>query len=95
MKQGSIIIQPKITEKSIASVAAGVYTFIVNVSANKFNIKDEIEKLFNVKVSTVKTALRRGKVRRVGRKMRIKKLPVQKIAYITLKQGKIDIFPQS
>lgn len=95
MKLGSIIVGPKITEKSMANVAGGVYTFNVNVQANKFDIKAQIEKLFNVKVSSVKTVTRRGKVRRVGRKMRVKKLPVQKIAYITLKQGKIDIFPQA
>lgn len=51
-----IIIAPVITEKAAALAANGkTYVFKVAKSANKIEIKTEIEKLFNVKVESVKT----------------------------------------
>ena len=61
-----IIIRPYITEKSNAEVASGKYTFIVDVNATKTEIKNAVEKLFNVKVLKVNTANYEGKVKRLG-----------------------------
>lgn len=43
----------------------GAYSFEVHPEANKIEIRDAIEKIYNVKVADVRTSLRRGKRRRV------------------------------
>ncbi len=45
----------------------GAYNFEVNKKANKTEIKNAIEKIYNVKVRKVRTANRRGKIRRRGK----------------------------
>lgn len=61
-----IIKRPFITEKSNAEVAGGKYTFIVDVDATKTEIKQAVEKLFQVKVLKVNTANYEGKPKRMG-----------------------------
>jgi len=64
----SIIIRPLITEQSMHFAnTKGAYSFEVNPKANKTDIGSAIEKLYNVKVSKVRTANRKGKYRRRGR----------------------------
>ena len=58
-----IIIAPVITEKA----AVGKYTFKVSTKANKTQIKQAIEKIFNVKVESVNTLNSHPKKRRVGK----------------------------
>ena len=51
-----IIQKPLITEKSMNGMAEKKYTFIVHPDANKFQIKDAVEKMFDgVKVKKVNT----------------------------------------
>ena len=45
----------------------GAYSFEVNRNANKAQIRNAVEKIYNVKVQKVRTANRRGKYRRRGR----------------------------
>lgn len=81
-----IIIAPVITEK--ASVIAGngkTYVFKVNKKANKFEIKDAIEKAFNVHVVNVNTLITKAKDKRVGKYTG--KTKTFKKAFITLKDG--------
>jgi len=68
MKQTSydIIRKPVITEKSMASMAERKYTFIVDIHANKVQIRRAIEEVFGVKVEDVKTSRIMGKTKRVG-----------------------------
>ncbi len=61
-----IIIKPYITEKSNIEIAAGKYTFIVDVKATKSEIKKAVEGLFQVKVINVNTARYEGKYKRMG-----------------------------
>ena len=61
-----IIIRPVITEKSAAAQAEGKYTFEVNKKATKIDIKNAVEKLFEVKVADVKTVNVKGKPKRQG-----------------------------
>jgi len=63
-----IIKAPIITEKS-ANIASNekTYVFKVDVKANKSQIKDAIEKIFNVKVEKVNTVNVHAKKKRVGR----------------------------
>ena len=62
-----IIKAPIITEKSSALAANNVMTFSVDVRANKTQIKQAIEKIFNVKVDSVNTINVKPKKKRVGR----------------------------
>lgn len=68
MDDYSIIIRPLITEQGMhfANVK-GAYSFEVNSKANKTQIRNAVERIYNVKVQKVRTANRRGKYRRRGR----------------------------
>jgi len=87
-----IIRQPLITEKTSLQKEAGrVVAFEVAIDANKIEIKQAVEKAFNVKVETVNTVLVAGKVKRVGRNFG--KRSNWKKAYVTLAEGSsIDFF---
>ncbi len=88
-------MHPVITEKTSQLAQNKIFTFQVNINSNKNQIAKTIEGLFGVTVNTVRVITRKGKEKRVGRKMVSKMLPDTKIAYITLKKGTIDLFPQS
>ena len=62
-----IILAPVVTEKSNNGLQAGKYTFKVNKKATKIDIKNAVEKLFEVKVLSVNTITVKGKEKRVGR----------------------------
>ena len=62
-----IIIKPVLTEKAYDGIAAKKYTFIVKKDANKFQIKEAVEKIFDVKVEKVNTVSCKGKLKRMGR----------------------------
>ena len=62
-----IIKAPIITEKSSALAADNVITFSVDVNANKTQIKQAVEKIFDVKVESVNTVNVKPKKKRVGR----------------------------
>jgi large subunit ribosomal protein L23 len=76
-----IIIRPVVTEKAYNMQADNTYTFEVAPSANKAEIKDAVEALFDVKVMDVRTIPKRGKLRRrrfkAGRTRRWKKAMVK------------------
>ena len=61
-----IIIAPVVTEKSSADMQEGKYTFKVAKKATKVDIKNAVEKLFEVKVLKVNTMTVKGKEKRVG-----------------------------
>ncbi len=81
-----IIIAPVITEKSeYLKNNQNVYVFKVKNSANKTQIKNVIEKQFNVKVVSVNTLNARQKDRRVGKYTG--KTAAYKKAYVKLAEG--------
>lgn len=59
--------------------------FEVDLKANKIQIKEAVEKLFDVQVSSVNTLVQRGKVKRIGRRQH--KRPNWKKAIVTLREG--------
>ena len=61
-----IIIKPIITEKSNMDIQDGKYTFKVAKKATKIQIRNAVEKLFDVKVLSVNTMTVKGKEKRVG-----------------------------
>ena len=67
MKPEDIIIAPVITEKSNDELQAGKYTFRVNKKATKIDIRNAVEKLFEVKVLNVNTICVKGKEVRRGK----------------------------
>ena len=81
----NIILAPVITEKSESLKANNVYVFKVNKKANKNQIKNEIEKLFGVKVVNVNTVNAVQKKRRVGRYTGL--TSAYKKAYVKLAEG--------
>ena len=62
-----IVIKPIITERSMDALQTGKYTFKVDKNANKIEIADAVEKLFDVEVAKVNTMNCIGRTKRVGR----------------------------
>lgn len=95
MTPESIIRRPIfLTEKSNTQRDGNQFVFEVLRGANKIQIKDAVQKLFNVKVESVNTMNYRGKDRRMGRGYA--KMQNWKKAVVTLKAGDtIDFFAES
>jgi large subunit ribosomal protein L23 len=86
-----VIIRPIVSEKSYAALEQNTYTFLVDPRANKTEIKEAIQKIWNVRVISVNTLNRQGKVKRRG--WTKGKRPDQKRAIVTLAAGdSIEIF---
>lgn len=61
-----IILAPVVTERSSSEAQTGRYTFKVAKNATKVEIKNAVEKLFEVKVIKINTVTVKGKEKRVG-----------------------------
>lgn len=87
----SIIKKPLLTEKGlILRDTENKYSFVVAKTANKHEIAEAIETLFNVHVTKITTCALKGKLHRMGRFAG--KRPDYKKAVVTLKKGeKIDV----
>ncbi|MDY5786342.1 MULTISPECIES: 50S ribosomal protein L23 [Corynebacterium] len=87
-----IVIAPVLSEKTYALMEQNTYTFLVNPSANKTQIKIAVEEIFGVDVASVNTANREGKRKRS--RTGFGKRKDTKRAYVTLREGSdsIDIF---
>ncbi len=62
-----IILKPIVTERSMDGMAEKKYTFKVDKKANKTQIKQAVEEIFDVKVDKVSTMNMTGKVKRMGK----------------------------
>ena len=62
-----IVKAPILTEKSYDYIAHRVYTFEVAKGANKIEIAKAVEEIFGVKVQSVHTVNKLGKIKRQGR----------------------------
>jgi large subunit ribosomal protein L23 len=87
-----VLKRPVVTEKTTAArEATGDYVFEVDTSANKIEIRQAVEKLFNVRVKDVRTSVVRGKFRRTRKGLGRK--PNWKKAIVTLHDGEtIELF---
>jgi large subunit ribosomal protein L23 len=64
----TVLLRPLMTEKSMRQKdELNTVTFQVATGANKVEIRQAVEKVFNVKVSSVRTQSREGKWKRMGR----------------------------
>ena len=67
IKYYDVILKPVLTEKSMADTAEKKYTFLVHPEANKIQIREAVEKMFDgVKVDSVHTINMDGKNKRRG-----------------------------
>jgi large subunit ribosomal protein L23 len=93
MKKYTIIKGPCLTEKADQlQESYGKAVIKVDRRANKVEIKEAVEQIFNVKVDTVRTTKVRGKQKRVGKYLG--RTSDWKKAYITLKEGKINFLEE-
>lgn len=93
IKYYDVILKPVITEKSMAGMGEKKYTFLVHPDANKSQIKEAVEKMFDgVKVDQVNTQNLGGKKKRrgttVGRTAKTKKAIVK----LTKESKDIEVF---
>ena len=93
IKYYDVILKPVITEKSMAGMGDKKYTFLVHTQANKSQIKEAVEKMFEgTKVARVNTMNLDGKKKRrgmtVGKTAKTKKA----IVWLTEDSKEIEIF---
>jgi large subunit ribosomal protein L23 len=81
-----ILKRPILTEKSDYQRDDNQYVFEVDRRANKLQIREAIEVLFDVRVDSVNTMMMKPKRRRLGRKMIVTR-PAWKKAVVTLAPG--------
>jgi large subunit ribosomal protein L23 len=77
-----ILIKPVLTEKSYDYLPSKMYTFIVDKHANKTEIRQAVEAVFGVKVNSVHTVNKMGKIKRQGTTSG--RRPATKKAYVKL-----------
>ena len=91
-----ILITPHVSEKTYKLVSKNIYVFDVPLSANKAEVQAAIKAEYpNIKIADVRLMIQKGKVKSVNRGKRSR--PGQasrkdtKKAYVTVKEGKIEI----
>jgi len=85
-------ITPVVTEKSTQESTEGKYHFFVPKSANKIEVKKQLEKMYGEKIASINSYNTRQKTRIVGRGREITKRPSKKRVVVTFKDNKtIDI----
>ena len=88
-----VILAPVVSEKSYALIDNNAYTFIVHPGSNKTEIRQAIEKIWDVHVVSVNTINRKGKKKRF--RLAEGKRSDTKRAIVKLREGdKIDLFEQ-
>ena len=88
-----LLREPHISEKASLCGDAGQFVFKVERCATKPEIKRAVESLFDVKVKSVRTLIRKGAVRRTMRG--VSKRSDVKIAYVSLEAGYDIVFPDA
>jgi large subunit ribosomal protein L23 len=88
-----IILEPVVSEKSYALLDDNTYTFLVAPGANKIEIRQAVEEIFNVRVLNVTTMNRRGKRKRNRRTNTMGQRAATKRAVVKVAaDDRIDIF---
>jgi large subunit ribosomal protein L23 len=86
-----VVLYPIISEKTYAAIDIRQYTFMVDPRCNKSEIKDAVEDIFDVKVTSVNTMRTKGKPRRRG--MTKGRTSTGKKAVVTIAEGQsIEFF---
>lgn len=87
-------LQPMVSEKSYSSAnSANKYTFLVDTSSNRIEVKRAVEEKYKVKVESVNMLTRPGKMSKDWKTNKSTRKSDMKKAIVTLKKGdKIDEF---
>ena len=90
----SVLKKPLVTEKVSALNEKGRYGFIVDINANKVEIRKAVEKMYGVNVKSVNTINVMGKVKARYTKtgLQIGRRPNYKKAIVTLAEGEVIDF---
>jgi len=83
----AVILNPRVTEKSIAQNENSVYTFVVRTDATKYQVRDAVKSLYNVTPVKVNIVNKKPAKRLVGSRNRMKHVQGMKKAYVYLKKG--------
>lgn len=94
MQVNDVLVKPVLTEKGVQMANKQTYLFEVSLNSTKHQVRTALEAIYDVEVKDIKIMIRKGKERRVGKRMMTKKTADRKIAVITLIKGKISVFPQ-
>ena len=93
IKYYDVILKPVITEKSMDAMSDKKYTFLVHPEANKAQIKEAVEKMFEgTKVASVNTMNSVGKKKRRGRAVGTTAKTKKAIVQLTADSKDIEIF---
>ena len=93
IKYYDVILKPVITEKSMEDMSDKKYTFLVNPDANKTQIKEAVEKMFEgTKVASVNTINLDGKTRRRGATFGKTAARKKAIVQLTKDSAEIELF---
>ncbi len=84
-----LVLKPRMSEKSYALSATGVYVFDVPMTTNKFEIAKAVASIYEVTVENVRIVIVKGKTKNSYRKRKAVKGRRSNIkkAYVTLKKG--------
>jgi large subunit ribosomal protein L23 len=90
----TVLIKPLITEKASSLNEKGKYGFIVHKSANKVEIKKDVEKMYGVSVESVNTMIYQGKAKSRFTKSKVIKgrMSAFKKAIVTVADGEVIDF---
>jgi large subunit ribosomal protein L23 len=83
----SVLIRPVVSEKTYALMDKGTYVFVVDPRSTKVDVRNAVERTFNVKVTNVNTLNRKGKSSRNRRTGVVGMRPGTKRAIVTLQAG--------
>ena len=87
-----VILKPVISEQSMEDAQAKKYTFKVAVDANKTEVKNAIEEIFDVEVAKVNIMNVVGKQKRMGRDVGMTAASKKAIVTLTEKSKEIEFF---
>ncbi len=94
IKYYDVILKPVITEKSMAGMGEKKYTFLVHTEANKSQIKEAVEKMFDgAKVKKVNTINMDGKNKRRGMVWGKTSKTKKAIVWLTEDSKDIELYP--
>ncbi len=83
-----VIIRPLETEKAYSQRSLGQYVFIINANANKLQVQQAVEEIYNVEVASVNVMRMPAKVNHMRGRRRVVRRAVWKKAVVTLAPGK-------
>ncbi|HLG42778.1 MAG TPA: 50S ribosomal protein L23 [Planctomycetota bacterium] len=88
----TVLKSPQLSEKVQRLQKLDTYVFVVELKANKTEVKNAVEKVYGVKVASVRTAVFKGKAKRDKNMVTHGRRKDWKKAYVRLKSGhRLDI----